>query len=142
MEKRVTGIGGIFFKSKNPARLKAWYAKHLGIDSDQYGSKFVWNAIDDEKEQAEMKTTVWSPMPEDTTYYDPGQQGHMINYRVENLEELLRVLKSEGVEHVGKMGAFEYGKFAWILDPDGVKVELWEPKNEGLFHEPPMIKSS
>ncbi len=95
MEKRVTGIGGIFFKSKNPARLKAWYAKHMGIDSDQYGSKFVWNAIDDEKEQAEMKTTVWSPMPEDTTYYDPGQQGHMINYRVENLEELLRVLKSE-----------------------------------------------
>ncbi|GAB5540220.1 MAG: VOC family protein [Salibacteraceae bacterium] len=138
MKKRVIGIGGIFFKSQNPAKLKEWYSKHLGIDSDQYGSKFVWRAA----EGAEMlKTTVWSPMPEDTDYYDPGDQRHMINYRVSNLVELLQVLKSEGVEQVGKMEEYEYGKFAWVLDPDGVKVELWEPSEESLFHEPPMIKS-
>tara|TARA_B100000902_G_C27202313_1_gene859735 strand:+ start:773 stop:1201 length:429 start_codon:yes stop_codon:yes gene_type:complete len=142
LEKRVTVIGGIFFKSKNPARLKAWYSKHLGIDSDQYGSKFVWNASDDDKEQVEMKTTVWSSMPEDTTYCDPGDQDHIINDRVENLKELIRLLKSERVEQAGKMEEYDYGKFAWILYSDEVKVEFWELRNERLFHEPPMIKSS
>lgn len=80
-------------------------------------------------------------MEESTTYYEPSQSSFMINYRVSDLEALLIELKSEGVEQVGEMETHEYGKFAWIIDPDGTKVELWEPKNEKLFHEQPYIKS-
>lgn len=138
MKKRVVGIGGIFFKSKNPSELKTWYSKHLGIETDKYGGKFVWRPAEGEDD---LRTTVWSPMPEDTTYYAPSGSSYMINYRVENLIELLRILKQEGVEQVGEMETYEYGKFAWILDPDGTKIELWEPKDEFLFHEDPMNKA-
>lgn len=123
---------------KNPSELKNWYSKHLGINSDQYGSKFVWRAAQGKED---LLTTVWSPMPADTTYYKPSERSFMINYRVEDLVELLKVLKKEGVEQVGEMETFEYGKFAWILDPDGTKIELWEPNDEFLFHEEPMIKA-
>jgi predicted enzyme related to lactoylglutathione lyase len=139
MKKRVTGIGGVFFKSKNPKLTKEWYSKHLGIESDKYGSKFLWNSTNTEAEQ--MGTTVWSPMESDTKYYAPSEREFMINYRVENLVALLAELKTEGVEQIGEMESFEYGKFAWIMDPDGTKIELWEPANESLFHEPPFVKS-
>jgi len=135
----VTGIGGVFFKSKNPKLTKEWYSKHLGIESDKYGSKFLWNSTNTEAEQ--MGTTVWSPMESDTKYYAPSEREFMINYRVENLVALLAELKTEGVEQIGEMESFEYGKFAWIMDPDGTKIELWEPANESLFHEPPFVKS-
>lgn len=127
--KRVTGIGGVFFKAKNPTASKAWYQNHLGIDSDQYGATFKWL----EKENPEKEgNTVWNAFPEDTSYFNPSQQTFMINYRVEDLEKLLALLKEEGVTIVGKMESFEYGKFAWILDPDGYKIELWEPIDEKL----------
>lgn len=125
MKKRVTGIGGIFFKSKDPKASREWYHKHLGIQcSDEYGGMFEWRKTSNPEETG---FTVWSPFEEKTEYFQPSKKDFMFNYRVENLEELLKVLKEEGVEIVGEMQEFEYGKFGWILDPEGNKVELWEP---------------
>ena len=123
--KRATGIGGIFFKTKDPVAMKTWYEKHLGINMDpSYGTSFEWrHAADAEKKGY----TAWSPFPEDTDYFEPSKKQFMVNYRVADLEKLLEVLKEEGVEIVGKMQTFEYGKFAHVLDPEGNKVELWEP---------------
>ena len=98
----------------------------------------MWRPAQDGKE---LKTTVWSPMNHDTDYYQPSEREFMVNYRVEDLEQLLNLLREEGVEQVGEMQCFDYGKFAWILDPDGTKIELWEPANEHLFDVPPMIHS-
>lgn len=137
MNKRVIGIGGIFFKSKDPASTKAWYQKHLGIESDAYGSKFLWKSANSELN--EMRMTVWSPMKEDTDYYAPSEREFMINYRVFDLVGLLKELKHEGVTIVGEMQEFEYGKFAWILDLDGTKVELWEPIDGPLMDGPAVI---
>lgn len=120
--KRVTGIGGVFFKTKDPEKLKEWYTRHLGIQSDQYGATFNWRT-----ETGETGYTVWSPFKENTNYFDPGKKEWMINYRVENLEELLKMLKKEGVTVVGEMEVYDYGKFGWIMDPEGNKIELWEP---------------
>ena len=124
MKKRVTGIGGIFFKCEDPNKMKAWYGKHLGIESDQYGGLFKWR---DHEDKEKVCTTAWSPFAKDTNYYDPSQKDYMFNYRVENLVELLEELKKEGVQVVGKIEEFEYGKFGWIMDPEGRKIELWEP---------------
>lgn len=124
MKKRVTGIGGVFFKTQNQEKLKDWYRDHLGIDSDKYGFTFKWRDYEDKEAPG---TTVWSPFPADTDYYSPSDKDYMINYRVENLVELLQVLKSEGVQIVGEMEEYEYGKFAWVMDPEGRKIELWEP---------------
>jgi len=127
MEKRVTGLGGVFFKSKDPQATKAWYAKHLNIQAGEHGAMFMWRDHEDpEKEGA----TVWSPFPENTDYYAPSKKDFMFNYRVENLEELLKVLKEEGVEIVGEMESYSYGKFGWIMDPEGRKIELWEPLDQ------------
>lgn len=127
--KRVTGIGGIFFKTADPQATKDWYRKHLGIDSGDYGMTFKWKECMSDNEEG---CTVWSPFPSDTKYFNPSKQPFMINYRVENLEKLLTVLKEEGVTIVGEMEEFEYGKFGWILDLDGNKIELWEPVDEKL----------
>jgi predicted enzyme related to lactoylglutathione lyase len=127
MKKRVTGLGGVFFKSADPAALKDWYAKHLHIESGEHGALFKWR-LDEDPDKAGY--TAWSVFPEDTTYFQPASRDFMFNYRVENLEELLRVLKEEGVRVVGKMETYPYGKFGWILDPDGNKIELWEPVEE------------
>ncbi len=129
--KRVTGLGGVFFKTKDQKKIKAWYDKHLGIPSDQYGGSFRW--IDPDKPDAKTHAlTAWSPFKDDTTYFAPSEKEFMFNYRVENLVELLKVLKEEGVEIVGEMEEYPYGKFGWIMDPDGNKIELWEPKDEGF----------
>ncbi len=127
MKKRVTGIGGIFFKASDPESIKNWYKKHLHIDSDEYGAVFQWR----HKEQPDLEgTTVWSPFPEDTTYFQPAEKDFMLNYRVENLVELLKVLRAEGIEPVGEIEEYSYGKFGWIMDPEGNKIELWEPSDE------------
>lgn len=127
MKKRVTGLGGVFFKSHDPEAIKLWYQNHLGIESGEHGALFHWRHSDNpEKEGA----TAWSPFPEDTDYYKPSKKDFMFNYRVENLVELLDVLKDEGVEVVGEIEEYSYGKFGWIMDPDGNKVELWEPMDE------------
>lgn len=122
MKKRVTGIGGIFFKSTDPDASKEWYRKHLGFDTDQWGCTFWWK-----DKNGQDCSTQWSPFPKDTDYYAPSPKDFMFNYRVENLEELLKVLKAEGVTIIGEMQTYEYGKFGWIMDNDGNKIELWEP---------------
>lgn len=122
MNKRVTGIGGLFFKTKNPKETKEWYGKHLGLPVDDYGCTF-WRKDKD----GEDCSTQWSPFTKDTDYFSPSKKDFMFNYRVENLHELLTVLKEEGVIIVGKVEEYEYGKFGWILDNDGNKIELWEP---------------
>lgn len=119
--KKVTGIGGFFFKSKNPKELRDWYSKHLGFETNDYGSTFSWK-----NEQGEGCTTQWSPFQEDTKYFNPSQKEFMQNFRVDNLEWLLGELKKEGVSQIGEMESYDYGKFAWILDPEGNKIELWE----------------
>jgi len=126
MKKRVTGIGGLFFKAQDPDKIKKWYDKHLGLPYDQYGCSFEWV----QKDSKRPGFTAWSPFPQDTKYYDPSKKDFMFNYRVENLEELLSVLKEEGVEIVGEMETYDYGKFGWIMDPEGNKIELWEPVDE------------
>ncbi|RIW13128.1 VOC family protein [Algoriphagus lacus] len=127
MKKRVTGIGGIFFKVKNPDATKSWYEKHLGLNTDRYGTAFEWRS----SEQPERKGfSQWSPMNSDTDYFKPSEKDFMINYRVENLVELVELLKSEGVTVLDEIETFEYGKFVHILDPDGHSIELWEPNDE------------
>ena len=122
MKKRVTGLGGIFFKSTDSKASKAWYAKHLGLPVDEYGCTFWWKDA-----QGKKASTHWSPFESDTTYFEPSEQPFMVNFRVENLNDLITILKSEGVTIVGEIKTFDYGKFAWILDPEGNKIELWEP---------------
>jgi len=124
--KRVTGVGGIFFKCKDPDQMKAWYNTHLGLDTDQYGTNFEWRQSD---EQDKKGFTQWSPFKDTTTYFEPSSKEFMINYRVENLEELVEILKTEGVTITDEIQAFEYGKFVHIMDPEGNKIELWEPND-------------
>lgn len=130
--KKVTGIGGVFYKVKDPEAHKEWYKKHLGVESDQYGGKFTWR---DEEDPDKICMTAWSPFPKDTKYFNPGKQEFMINYRVDNLDLLLEELKKAGVEMAGEPETYSYGKFAWIIDPDGHKVELWEPIDDPLLDE-------
>ena len=122
--KRVTSIGGIFFKCKDPEKIKQWYSEHLGINSDKYGTSFEWRQSDDETKKG---FTAWSPFNNDTKYFEPSEKEFMINYRVENLELLVEELKKEGVTVVDEIENYEYGKFVHILDIEGNKIELWEP---------------
>ena len=131
MKKRVTGIGGVFFKTEDPKKIKEWYGKHLGLPIDDYGASFQWIEVDS-KDVTKPALTAWSPFKDDTQYFQPSQKQFMFNYRVENLVELLKVLKEEGVQIVGEMEEFSYGKFGWIMDPEGNKIELWEPKDDGF----------
>ncbi len=122
--KKVTGIGGIFFKSDNPKEMREWYAKNLGVPATDYGATFDWLEKDDPKKEG---STTWSPFKEDTKYFEPSKKDFMINYRVEDLEGLVEDLKSNGVTIVDKIEDSPYGKFVHILDLEGNKVELWEP---------------
>lgn len=127
MENRVTGIGGFFFKTEDPDNIKNWYRDHLGLNTDQWGCTFWWM-----DENGNKCSTQWSPFKEDTQYFAPSEKQFMMNFRVENLKELLKVLKSEGVTVVGKVEEYDYGKFGWILDPEGNKIELWEPVDKAF----------
>lgn len=122
--KKVTGIGGIFFKCKDPNKVREWYKTHLGFDTNQYGANFEWRQNEDPTKKG---STQWSPFAETTKYFEPSTKDFMINYRVENLEALVEQLKNEGVTIVDKIEAVEYGKFVHIIDAEGNKVELWEP---------------
>jgi predicted enzyme related to lactoylglutathione lyase len=129
--KRVTGLGGVFFKTKDPKKTKEWYQTHLGMQMDDYGFSFRW--IDPDQPDAKAPAlTAWSPFKDDTTYFNPSEKPYMFNYRVENLVELLKVLKEEGVQIVDEIQEYPYGKFGWIMDPEGNKIELWEPKDDGF----------
>lgn len=123
---RITGIGGVFFKSKGDGKaLSAWYQKHLGLKLESWGGAILkWP--DDKADDRGL--TVWSTAAHDTKWFNPSQSSFMINYRVDNLGELLDQLRAGGIDILQGPDSDDNGKFAWILDPDGNKVELWEPK--------------
>ena len=123
--KRVTGIGGIFFKAENPERLRSWYETHLGMPVESWGGlQFHWRQDDDPQRRG---STVWTVFGADTRSFDPSKKPFMINYRVEDLDEVLAALKSEGVTVDEKIDESEYGRFGWAMDPEGNRIELWEP---------------
>lgn len=123
--KRVTGIGGIFFSANDPAALRAWYQRHLGIDVQVWGgTAFSW--ADDEGKPT-GGTTVWSIGANDGKHFAPSKANFMINYRVDDLYGLLQALREEGCEVLDKVDDSEYGKFGWVIDPEGNKIELWQP---------------
>ena len=123
--KRVTGIGGVFFKAKDPASLQAWYKKHLGIDVQVWGgTAFSWT---DDDANPVGGTTIWSIQSADEEYYSPGSASFMINYRVEDARALAEILREEGCNVLDKIDESEFGIFAWVVDPEGNKVELWQP---------------
>jgi predicted enzyme related to lactoylglutathione lyase len=122
--ERVTGLGGVFFKAENPEQLYAWYEKHLGLKRNQGCVIFQWRHADDPDKKG---TTVWSLFKKDTKYFEPSRASLMVNYRVGDLDALLEVLRREGVEIDPKREDSEYGRFAWIMDPEGNRIELWQP---------------
>ena len=123
--QRVTGIGGIFFKSPDPEALGAWYREHLGIGVEPWGgAAFRWATPDN---PSGTGTTIWSPFKADTTYFAPSTASFMINYRVADLHALLALLRSEGCTVDDKVEESEHGKFGWMVDPEGNKLELWQP---------------
>jgi predicted enzyme related to lactoylglutathione lyase len=123
--KRVTGIGGIFFKAKDAPALRAWYKRHLAIDVQEWGgTAFTW-ADADGKPVGGM--TVWSVATLESSQFAPSTASFMINYRVEDLHAVVAALKAEGCNVLDEISDSEYGKFGWVIDPEGNKVELWEP---------------
>lgn len=124
--KRVTGIGGIFFKCKDPKKIREWYQTHLGLNTNQYGTVFEWYQGADSTKKGFSQ---WSPFKETTKYFEPSTKEFMINFRVENLEALVEVLKKEGVTLTDSIQSVEYGKFVHIMDIEGNKIELWEPND-------------
>jgi predicted enzyme related to lactoylglutathione lyase len=130
-QKKVTGIGGIFFKCKDPKKVRAWYQTHLGLNTNQYGSVFEWRQGADTTKKG---FTQWSPFSEKTKYFEPSTKDFMINYRVENLEALVEQFKKDSVTIADTIQSFDYGKFVHIIDLEGNKVELWEP-NDIVYEE-------
>ena len=125
--KRVTSVGGVFFKCKNPDAQKEWYAKHLGLVMDKFGTSFEWRHSDEKEKKG---FSAWSPFEKETDYFGDASQQYMINYRVDDLEALIKILKEEGVTIVDQMEIYEYGKFVHIMDLEGNKIELWEPQDD------------
>lgn len=123
-DKKVTGIGGIFFKCKEPKKVKEWYKTHLGFNTDQYGARFEWQDGTDTTKKYSLQ---WSPFSEKTKYFDPSTKEFMINYTVDNLTSLVTELKKDSVTILDTMETYEYGKFIHIMDIEGNKIELYEP---------------
>lgn len=122
--KKVTGIGGVFFKCKDPKKLKEWYKTHLGFNTTDYGVNFEWREEEDTNKKG---STAWNLFSETTKYFEPSSKDHMINYRVADLEALVAELKKEGITIVDKIETYDYGKFVHIMDVEGNKIQLWEP---------------
>ena len=125
--KKVTGIGGIFFKCDDPKKMNEWYTEKLGMDNKGYGVTFDWREDEDPSKQG---STTWSTFPQNTKHFDPSTKPFMINYRVENLAALVDELKAANVTIIDEIAEYEYGKFVHILDPEGNAIELWEPAEE------------
>lgn len=121
---KVTGIGGIFFFSDNPEQTRKWYGQNLGLEINDYGSTFESRNINSPDE---INALQWSPFEKGSEYFAPSQKEFMINYRVQNIEGLVQKLKENGVTIVDEIESFDYGKFVHIMDPEGNKIELWEP---------------
>ncbi|MEO8236696.1 MAG: VOC family protein [Flavobacterium sp.] len=124
--KKVTGIGGIFFKCKDPKKMREWYHTNLGLNTNQYGSVFEWRQATDSTKKGYSQ---WSPFSEKTKYFEPSIKDFMINYRVADLDRLLKELKKDGVTITDSVQTAEYGKFVHIMDIEGNKIELWEPND-------------
>ena len=125
MKTRVSGLGGIFFKATDPKKVGAWYKKHLGLPVEAWGGvSFEWREA---KRPTKRGATIWSPFAADTGYFKPSRKPFMLNFRVDNLERVLAELKNEKVWVDPKMEESEFGKFGWIMDCDGNRVELWQP---------------
>jgi len=123
--KRVLGIGGIFFKARDPAVLRDWYRAHLGIEIEPWGgTAFRWKGDDNPNGEG---TTVWSVFEDSSDYFAPSEAKFMINYRVADLDAVLVALRGEGCAVDAKTDASEYGKFGWVMDPEGNRIELWQP---------------
>jgi predicted enzyme related to lactoylglutathione lyase len=123
--ERVTGLGGLFFKAENPEALYAWYERHLGLRRGEGEAvTFRWRQHDGKETEGR---TVWAIFPRTTRYFEPSSAGFMMNFRVADLDGLLKALKEEGVEIDPRREDYEYGRFAWIMDPEGNRIELWEP---------------
>lgn len=124
--RKVTSIGGIFFKCKDPKKMREWYKTNLGLNTNEYGAVFEWRQGADTTRKG---FTQWSPFSEKTRYFEPSTKDFMINYRVENIEELVGQLQKSGVLITDTIETFEYGKFVHIMDIEGNKIELWEPND-------------
>ena len=125
--ERVQGIGGIFFKSKDPKALATWYANHLGVPTQDWGgASFLWS----EQDRADTAHTVWSPFKADTDYFAPSEASFMVNFRVKDLDAMLDQVAAAGAKVIGKPERSEFGAFGWFLDPEGNKVELWQPPTD------------
>jgi predicted enzyme related to lactoylglutathione lyase len=125
MARRVVGIGGIFFKARDPDRLQAWYREHLGLEIADWGGVVFEPLVT--SPAGRQGTTVWSIFPADTTYFDPGASPFMINYRVEDLDAVLAALRAEGCQVDDRVESSEFGRFGWVMDLEGNRLELWEP---------------
>ncbi|MCB9360988.1 MAG: VOC family protein [Flavobacteriales bacterium] len=121
---KVTGIGGIFFFSDNPEKTREWYAKNLGLETNDYGSSFEFRNAN---RPEEINYLQWSPFKNGSEYFTPSKKEFMINYRVQHIEQLVENLKANGVTVLDNIEAFDYGKFVHIMDAEGNKIELWEP---------------
>jgi predicted enzyme related to lactoylglutathione lyase len=131
--EQVTGIGGVFFKAKEPQRMAAWYQQHLGIQANDGSMDFTWR----EKDHPErIGRTVWAIFPAESDYFGQSSSSLMINYRVANLDRMLKQLRAAGVK-IEKVEDFDYGRFAWIMDPEGNRIELWEPIESKGSSQPP-----
>jgi predicted enzyme related to lactoylglutathione lyase len=120
---KVTGIGGVFIKAKDPERLYSWYGKYLGIQKSEFGAVFQWREVDRDKP---VGKTTWALFPQNTKYLGSADNAFMINYRVDNLDAVLKRLEADGIKVEGRQDA-DYGRFAWVTDPEGHRIELWEP---------------
>jgi predicted enzyme related to lactoylglutathione lyase len=125
--KKVTGLGGVFFKCDDPKAMNEWYAKNLGLPAGEYGATFEWRQGDDPSKKG---STTWSTFPQDTKYFNPSAKPFMINYRVEDLVSMVEELKKESVTIIDEIADYDYGKFVHVLDPEGNIIELWEPKED------------
>lgn len=126
-EPKVTGIGGVFFFSDNPEEARQWYSDNLGFDVNEWGSTFQSRNID---RPDEINHLQWSPFQADSEYFQPSSKPYMINYRVQNIEGLIEKLRSKGVVVLDEIASYDYGKFVHVMDPEGNKIELWEPVDQ------------
>lgn len=127
---RVVGIGGVFFKARDPQALRAWYREHLGMDIQDWGGMaFNWNRPDSPGDKG---ATIWSLFEESSTYFAPSAARFMVNYIVKDLHAVLGALRAEGCAVDDKVDESEYGKFGWVMDPEGNRIELWEPPGPAL----------